>query len=260
MNQVMVHKDTVLSLVGRAEARVRFPDLGFADPWAEAMLATLDVDPAGFDDVALRSSTVRAMVVDGLVRHYFERNPDGLAIALSPGLCTRFSRVDNGSLRWVSLDPPAVAEFKRAHRVYQQAPDRHVIAACCSPACTRWMDVLRDARDVPTLVIAEGLSQQEPPGFVEALLTLASARLPRGTELVLDGEPRSAQGAPPRRAASASLELTSADGSSTRFPRLRHVRDGEYPPALERQLRGLRRASRLFSDRDLPSVLHLRFA
>jgi O-methyltransferase involved in polyketide biosynthesis len=260
MNHVTVHKDTVLSLVGRAEARVRFPELGFADPWAEAMLATLDVDPAGFDDVALRSSTVRTIVVDGLVRHYFDRNPDGLAVALSPGLCTRFSRVDNGSLRWVSLDPPSVAEFKRAHRIYQQAPDRHVIAACCSLSCTGWMDLLREARDVPTLVIAEGLSQQEPPGFIDALLTQISARLPRGTELVLDGDPHPARGAPPRSAARASLELTSADGASARYPRLRHVGESEYPPALARTLRGARRASRLFSDDARPSVFHLRFS
>ncbi|WP_437630613.1 class I SAM-dependent methyltransferase [Sorangium sp. So ce854] len=251
-----VPRDALLSLVGRAEARVRFPELGFADPWAEAMLATLDVDPAGFDDRALRSATVRAMVVDGLVRRYFERNPDGLAIALNAGLCTRFSRVDNGRLRWVDLDPPHVAEFKCAHRLWQMS-DRHAIARCCTIACTGWMDCLRDASDVPTLLIAEGALERQPPGLVDAFFTRASARLAKGTELILEHEAPPPPRTPPRLRA--CLEIPAADGAVARYPRLRPVGDGEVTPALERALRGVNRAPRLLRGAPAPSILHLRF-
>ncbi|WP_437752595.1 class I SAM-dependent methyltransferase [Sorangium sp. So ce1389] len=256
MSSVAVPWDAVLSLVGRAEARARFPELGFADPWAEAMLATLDVDPAGFDDRALRASTVRAMVVDGLVRHYFERNPDGLAIALNAGLCTRFSRVDNGRLRWVDLDPPHVAEFKCAHRLWQTS-DRHAVARCCSIACTGWMDALQGAGDVPTLLIAEGALERQPPELVDAFFTRISARLAKGTELIVDHEAHPPLRTPPRLRA--CLEVPAADGAVARYPRLRPIGEGEVTPALEQALQRVSRASRLLRGARASSVLHLRF-
>lgn len=256
MSSMAVSRDAVLSLVGRAEARVRFPDLGFADPWAEAMLATLDVDPAGFDACALRTSAVRAMLIDGLVRRYFERNPFGLAIALNAGLCTRFSRIDNGTLRWVDLDPPHVAEFKCVHRLCH-ASERHALARCCSIACAGWMDSLRGASDVPTLLIAEGALAGQPRELVDAFFTRASARLPRGTELILDHEV-----SPPLRASlreRACLEIPALDGSVARYPRLRPVGESDALPALERALRGLRGMPGRHRGRGAPPVLHLRF-
>ncbi len=259
MSSTTVSRDTVLSLVGRAEARVRFPDLDFADPWAEAMLASLDVDPAGFDARALRTSTVRTMIVDRLVRDYFERNPFGLAIALNAGLCTRFSRIDNGTLRWVELDPPHVAEFKCAHRLCH-ASDRHAIARCCSIACTGWMDGLRGAGDLPTLLIAEGALAGQPPELVDAFFTRASLRLATGTELLLDLDH---DASPPLRIPPrlrACLELPTPDGSVARYPRLRPFGGDEAAPAPGRALREASRAARLIQDGGAPSVLHLRFA
>ncbi|WP_437934634.1 class I SAM-dependent methyltransferase [Sorangium sp. So ce341] len=257
MISTAVSRHAVLSLVGRAEARVRFPDLGFADPWAEAMLASLDVDPAGFDARALRTSTVRAMAVDRLVRDYVARNPLGLVIALDAGLCTRFSRVDNGTLRWVELDPPHLAEFKCAHRL-GHASDRHAVARCCSIACTGWMDCLRGAGDVPTLVIAEGALARHAPEVVDAFLTRASLRLAPGTELILDHE-----ASPPLRISPRSracLALPSLDGSVARYPRLRPFCEGDASTALGRALRDASRVPRLYQDGGAPPVLHLRFA
>ncbi|XXX73228.1 hypothetical protein WMF30_36825 [Sorangium sp. So ce134] len=256
MSSTAVSRDAVLSLVGRAEARVRFPDLGFADPWAEAMLASLEVDPAGFDARALRTSTVRTMAVDRLVRGYFDRNPFGLAIALNAGLCTRFSRVDNGTLRWVELDPPHLAEFKCAHRL-GHASDRHAVARCCSIACTGWMDCLRGAGDVPTLLIAEGALARQPPGVVDAFFTRASLRLARGTELILDHEASPSLRVPPRPRA--CLELSTPDGAVARYPRLRPYGEGDASPALGRALRDASRVPRLYQDGGAASVLHLRF-
>ncbi|MGK4003300.1 methyltransferase [Sorangium sp. So ce1036] len=251
-----VSRDAVLSLVGRAEARVRFPELGFADPWAEAMLATLDVDPAGFDERALRIATERTMIVDGLVRSFFERNPHGLAIALNAGLCTRFSRIDNGTLRWVELDPPCVAEFKCARRPCRPS-ERHVIARCCSIACTGWMDCLRHAGDVPTLLVAEGALQRQPPGVVDAFLTSVSARLAEGTELILDHGAAPPLRTPPRRRA--CLEIPHLDGSVARYPRLHLIDPDERTPALQRLLCGPSGAPGRPRGAGLWPVLHLRF-
>jgi hypothetical protein len=77
MNSLALHEEDALSLVGCAVARRRFPDLGFADPCAEEILDALDLDPERFDERRLRSATVRTMVVDEIVRHFFERHPTG---------------------------------------------------------------------------------------------------------------------------------------------------------------------------------------
>lgn len=251
-----IPRDAVRSLVGRAEARVRFPDLGFADPWAEAMLAMLDVDPTGFDERTLRIATERTVIIDGLVRRFFERNPHGLAIALNAGLCTRFSRLDNGTLRWVELDPPCVAEFKCAHRLGPPS-ERHVIARCCSIACTGWMDCLRHAGDVPTLLVAEGALERQPPGVVDAFLTSASARLAKGTELILDHDAAPPLRTPPRRRA--CLEIPHPDGSVARYPRLRLIDPDEHTPAPQHRARGPGRARRRPQAASAWPVLHLRF-
>ncbi|AUX45324.1 O-methyltransferase-related protein [Sorangium cellulosum] len=256
MTSAAVPRDVVLSLVGRAAARSRFPELGLSDPWAEAMAATLDLDPAGFDERALRTEAVRTMAVDRLVRRFFARSPHGLAVALNAGLCTRFSRVDNGTLRWVDLDPPPVADFKCAHRPSQPS-DRHAIARRCSLACTGWMDCLRGAGDVPTLVIAEGALERQPHALVDAFFTKTSARLPRGTELIVDCEPSPPLRTPPGQRV--CLEIPTPDGSVARYPRLRAIGADDAAAAPPRPPREVSREHRLPRGGESPSVLHLRF-
>ncbi|MBX3185367.1 MAG: hypothetical protein KF819_00065 [Labilithrix sp.] len=246
-----VPEDMVLSLASRALARRRFPDLGFCDPVAEDVCDKLDLDLDRFDERRLRAVAVHTMVVDDLVRGFFARHPQGLAVALFPGLCTRFSRVDNGSLRWIDLEPPALAAFE--HEILEPC-DRHIIASCCSFGCTKWMSCLRDAADVPMLLIAEGGLMRAAPDVRDAFFTRASACLPAGTELVLDGDPSRML----RRASRASLAISDGEGGFTRFPRIRFVRPEEQPLGVRHDLAGIEAVSRMFPRWRLPAVFHLR--
>jgi O-methyltransferase involved in polyketide biosynthesis len=259
MTHVQIAEDDVLSLAGRAVARTRFPDIGLSDPCAEELLRALDVDVSRFDEPRLRVAAVRTAVLDGVVRDFFARHPDGLAVAVFPGLCTRFSRVDNGQLRWVDLDPPPLARFKSQNHLYPEG-GRHVLAACCSLACTGWMTRLRDAVDVPVLLVASGIMSRHPAAAIDAFFTDAAKNLPAGTEILFDYDV-----CRPVRAASlrdrACLEIATDAGQIARYPRLRVVSVEEYPACLARDVIGLNGVSRFLGGRGVPyvpSVAHLR--
>lgn len=221
MLHVPLHEEDVVSLVGRAHARRRFPELQFADPEAEAVLSRVEVDPHQFAAARLRAAAVQTIAIDHIVRAFFRRHPDGLGVALYPGLCTRFSRVDNGTLRWVDLDRPGVAEVK--HRLYS-TPDRHVVATCRSLTCRCWMAPLRLSGGMPVLIVSQGALRRCPAAELELFLLRSSEELPTGTELVLDHDANRPL-LPSSRAGGACLSVRGPDGSIARYPRFRFAAD-----------------------------------
>ncbi len=251
-----VHPDEIVALVGRARAADMFPELGDFDPRAQQMLAELAIDETTLDPRCVRAAVVRTLVIDGLVRDFFARHPDGLAIGLYAGLCTRFFRVDNRALRWVDVDPSDVAAFK----VAQGWPsERHWVASACSLTCTCWMDLLSAAPDVPTLLVSENGLRHLPRRDVDLFLTRVSARMPRGTELVVACDRALPLRVSRTDARRARLELA-IDGAVARYTRLAVVAPEEYPEPLERQVGALNDVSRHFGvATSMPSVTHARF-
>lgn len=162
------------------------------------------------------------MAIDGLVRDFFRRHPQGVGVAVNPGLCSRFSRVDNGELQWVDVDPPAIAALKCA---VLRTPPRHAIAAACGPCCRGWLDAVTSV-PMPLLFVHQGAARMgdEFPDHFDRIV----ARAPRGTEYILDYDAR----LPLRPSAlggdRASLELARQDGSTLRYPRAKLVPSHEY--------------------------------
>lgn len=253
MTEVAVHDEDLLGLTACAFARERFPELGFEDPLAEEILGDLTHQHDAFDERRLRSAVVRTMVVDALVHDFFSRHPAGVAVSLAPGLCTRFSRLDNGLLQWLELETAEVAAFKRD---LFPTRERHVIAQCCSVACHGWMRSLGRASDVPTLLVAQGGFRRSPFDLRDAFFTNAAQHLPAGTELVIDYD-ADAPLRPTSPARGAALAVRDPHGTWASYPRLRFVRDHE--PRLAHDLAGVNAVSRLFCGRGMPSVAHLYF-
>lgn len=250
-----MHEEDVVDLLARALAECQASQVGFCDPTASEIARALDIDVAHrLDDPApLRRSLAVTMLVDAIVSRFFDEHPDGLAIGFHQGLCTRFSRIDNGRLRWIDVDLPAVAEMKRA---LLPACARRSITDCASERCTCWLETLGVAEDVPTIIVAQrSLCRADA---ATAVLLAASRFLSARTEVVLDYDVR----LPLRRSATrtnACLEIPLPDGSIERFPRLRFVPLDEYPIDLAHDMRGLNGVSRLFRGRSVRSVAHLRF-
>lgn len=252
--------EDLVALVGCAIARDAFPDLGLDDPLAAAVVQQLELDPGVFDERSLRAAALRAMVVDGIVRQFFDRNPDGVAVSLHSALCTRFSRVDNGTLRWIEIDRPDVAQLKsRLVSPRGGDVDRHVLASCCCAGNGAWMDLLEEARDVPTLIVAQRSLLRMSPAERDRFLLTASRRFPAGTELIAEHDAAHLLRPSDRQRRAPSLEAVGAGGSWCRYPRIRFVPLEEYGDRLEYELAGLDCVARLFRGRGFPAVAHLRF-
>lgn len=212
-----------LALAARGVARRWFPALAFADGRAEDMLARIDLDAARFDAVKLEASIMRTMVFDAIARSFFRRHPEGLGIGFFSGMCTRFSRIDNGAMRWVDVETAPVARFVAES---QPANERHRVTSACSIACSGWMRRLEDAGDIPALIVVQGGLVGAPRSAVEAFFLSASRWCRPGVEIVCDFDGR----APLQtRRPGASVEVLDDTNAWSRFPRLRSLRDCGAP-------------------------------
>jgi O-methyltransferase involved in polyketide biosynthesis len=126
---------------------------------------------------------LRARCFDRQVERFLAEHPDGTVVALGEGLETQFWRVDNGRMRWLSVDvPEAVAVRERL----LPPPERQRLLAC-SALDERWIDEVDLARGV--LVTAQGLLMYLPPDDVRRLIATCAERLAGGA-LVFDAVPR----------------------------------------------------------------------
>jgi O-methyltransferase involved in polyketide biosynthesis len=253
---IVLHEEEVVDLLARARAEQCLPDAGFEDPAAREIVASLEIDPERYGTDRLRPALALTILVDAVVVGFFERHPDGLAIGVNQGLCTRFTRLDNGSLRWIDVDLPTVAAFKRS---LMRPCERRKVGACCSMSCRGWLECLREAADVPTIIVAQGSLRRVGHEDLDAFLVHAGKCAGPGTELVLDYDARTPLRPSSLKQGAASLESPSPEGHVARYPRLRFVSTDEYKPAVAHAVSGMNGVSRLFRGRGVGSLAHLRF-
>jgi O-methyltransferase involved in polyketide biosynthesis len=154
------------------------------DPEAVRICAAIDYDFAGSFGPANRRFALRAALIDRVITDWLRRHPDGLVVSLGEGLETQARRVDNGRMRWLTVDLP---EAIRLRETFLPPTDRfrHLAGDATDGA---WLDGLDAA--APPLIVLQGLLMYLPPDVVRRLLRTISRRLP-GAELVFDVVPRS---------------------------------------------------------------------
>ncbi|AJT63392.1 hypothetical protein T261_1707 [Streptomyces lydicus] len=118
---------------------------------------------------------LRALAFDGVVRDFVSRHPDGTVIALGEGLETQFWRVDNGRVRWVTVDLTDPLELRR--RLLPHGERQRLVA--CDAREHRWMAGIDASRGV--LVTAQGLLMYLQPAQAHALIGACAAAFPGGT-------------------------------------------------------------------------------
>ena len=151
------------------------------DPKAVALLAKIDfpfaerfgpVSPARAQWQALRAACFDRQVV-----RFLADRPDATVVALGEGLETQFWRVDNGRVRWLTVDLPETIAVRR--ELLPSPPRGRLLA--CSALDTRWLDEVDPGAGV--LVTAQGLLMYLAPAEVHGLLTTCAARIPSGALL-----------------------------------------------------------------------------
>jgi O-methyltransferase involved in polyketide biosynthesis len=179
------------------------PGSGLSDPLAIEIVTRLDYATSrvatGHDAFAARWHALRVRTFDDELRRLLDRSPDATVVCLGEGLETQFWRVDNGRVRWLSVDLDETIALRR-----QLLPD-HPRATMLIGSATEdtWTGAVDRTR--PAIVTAQGLLMYFDRAEVHRVIAMIAARLPAAT-LLFDTVPESMMRARERRSA--------ADGSS----------------------------------------------
>jgi O-methyltransferase involved in polyketide biosynthesis len=179
---------------------------------------------------------LRVLAFDDEIRRFLAQRPDATVVALGEGLETQFWRVDNGRVRWVTVDLPESAALRE--RLLPGGERRTVIAASA-------LDTAAWVGTRPDLITAQGLLMYFDRDAVHGLL----AGLPPATLLFdLVTTRLAAQSAKPRQGYQppawtygadaeelASLPVTGLE--RVRIPRGRGLVAGVLVPLVNRVLK-----------------------
>jgi O-methyltransferase involved in polyketide biosynthesis len=173
---------TLLSNLARRAMAARRTKPLLDDPLAVEAVERLDYD---FTDVSQRGASwhaVRVATFDSVVRRFLERNPGGTVVALGEGLETQFWRVDNGRMRWLTVDLPPVLDLRRRVLPEESRQQSHSGSALD----LAWVDEVEPGASA--LVTAQGLLPYFAREQVHALIAALAERLP-GSSFVFDVVP-----------------------------------------------------------------------
>jgi len=178
--------ETLLWTLYHRSIEARRPDAILTDPRAVALVDEIDypfADRFGGHAFVAQAQALRVLRFDLEVRRFLAANPDGTVVALGEGLETQFWRVDNGRVRWVTVDVPETIAVRE--RLMERGDRETLIAA--SAFDESWMDAIDPTRGL--LITAQGLFMYFPFEDVERLVAVCRARFP-GATLLFDAVPR----------------------------------------------------------------------
>ena len=177
------------------------PDALFADPIARELRDRLDFPFRDRFGDGFRAQTqllaLRVCCFDAEVRRFLAEHPGGTVVALGEGLETQFWRVDNGTVRWLTVDLPPMVRLRR--ELLPMGPRQAVCAG--SVLDLSWMDGV--GMDEGVLITAQGLLMYLHPEQVQVLLPACAQRFP-GATMVIDTIPPWMARAVPRASARAT--------------------------------------------------------
>jgi O-methyltransferase involved in polyketide biosynthesis len=252
------------TLYHRAE-EARRPDAVLKDPLAVELVDRIDYPfdaRFGAGGWRARWQALRALRFDIEVRRFLEARPGATVVALGEGLETQFWRVDDGRVRWVTVELPEVVSSVGG--LLPASDRRRVIAASALDGA--WLDEIRGP-DV--MVTAQGLLMYFSRDDADALIARVASRLPGGamvfdtvpfwaSKATTSGKMQTADGYKPppmpwgsgrgEAARVAALSPAIRDVHRLRLPRADDPAFGLLAPALARVAPAL-----------LPQILALRF-
>ncbi|WP_211240705.1 class I SAM-dependent methyltransferase [Hamadaea tsunoensis] len=175
--------ETALWTLFHRTSEARHPRTVLPDPVGVALADRLDFPFAarfgrGFPHQA-QTIALRSRCFDDEIRAFLADRPDATVVALGEGLETTFWRVDNGRVRWLSVDLPDSAALRTR---LLPAEDRVRVHAG-SALDGSWMDEVDPAHGV--IITAQGLLMYLPPADAEALIVACAERFP-GAWFVFD--------------------------------------------------------------------------
>jgi O-methyltransferase involved in polyketide biosynthesis len=175
--------ETMLWTLYDRACEARRPDGILADPDSVRICNAIDYDFMRHFGEPVGSFAARAAQIDQLLKRWLERHPEGLIVSLGEGLETQAHRVDNGQMRWLTVDLPAAIEL-RQHFLPSCKRLRHVAANVFEPG---WIEGIEPGQDV--FIVVQGLFMYLEPDAVRRLFIRIVEHFP-GAEIAFDVIPR----------------------------------------------------------------------
>ena len=174
--------ETLLIPLWARAVETRRPDAIVRDPKALAIYESLDYDFSKFDGAWMTQTgiAIRTRLLDEGTTDFICRHPKAVVINLGAGLSTRFSRLDNGTIRWYEVDLPEVIGLRRLF-FRETKRYRFVSGSVTEPSTLERIAAGRQ----PVLVLAEGLFMYFPEEDVRAVFDRLSKCFP-GAEMLLE--------------------------------------------------------------------------
>jgi O-methyltransferase involved in polyketide biosynthesis len=174
-----VQETMLWALHDRAYA-AKQPQGHFRDPYCLNIYDAIDYEFMGqFGTPNSNLGAARAVRIDRTIRRWLSRHPGGFVVSLGEGLETQAYRVDNGKMRWLSVDLPDAIEFRERF----MKPTVRFSHAAMSAFDPSWMDLVDDRSGV--FIVAQGLFMYFRPDEVRKLLIAISHRF-LGNEMTFD--------------------------------------------------------------------------
>lgn len=146
------------------------------DPRAIEVIERLDYPFAHFDSphggVAARMHAARVRTIDVALTRLLSGEPEATVVALGEGLETQFWRVDDGRVRWLTVDLPEMIAVRR--RVLPDAPRTRTFSGSATEP--DWIEQVDRGRSV--VITAQGLLMYFEPDQVRRLITEWAEYLP----------------------------------------------------------------------------------
>jgi O-methyltransferase involved in polyketide biosynthesis len=176
--------ETMLWGLYNRATEARRADTRLNDPMAIRIADQIAYDYARSFGKPESGQIVRAVTIDALLKTWIAAHPTGQIVALGEGLETQFYRVDNGQIRWLSLDLPEVSTIRRRF-----LPDTDRLRNIAYSALDfRWLDEISDPQQ-PIFVVIAGLLKYFQPADVRRLIAAIAERFPHA-EIAFDVIPR----------------------------------------------------------------------
>jgi O-methyltransferase involved in polyketide biosynthesis len=180
--------ETLLWTLYHRSIEARRPDAILKDPRAVSLVEEIDYPFAerfgpGDRGPLSQWQALRVRTFDREIRRFLGVYPGGTVVALGEGLETQFWRVDNGTVRWLTVDVPEAVEVR--DRLLPRGERQDIVTA--SALDDAWMNAVDPSRGL--LITAQGLFMYFALDDVVDLIERCAERLSPST-LVFDAVPR----------------------------------------------------------------------
>ena len=154
INVTGVNETMLVPLYARAkESKKNNPE--FIDKTAIKIINNLDYDfrkrfKASTNKMNFWGCTARTVILDKQTKEYINKNPNSTVINLACGLDDRFTRVDNGKIKWYNIDFEEIIELRE--KLIES--NERVTNIASSALDFEWINKIKNKEHV--LIIAEG--------------------------------------------------------------------------------------------------------